>query len=94
MYARDTRTLERYVDVVKGRKRPKYRILKMIPVSFNPSDSTEKLWSLHDSLLEEYLGIEAEDDSGRPRSQFALTERSFLDLKIELRPRGRGRWLV
>jgi uncharacterized Fe-S radical SAM superfamily protein PflX len=74
LYARDTRTLERYVDVVKGRKRPKYRILKMIPVSFNPSDSTEKLWSLHDSLLEEYLGIEAEDDSGRPRSQFALTE--------------------
>jgi len=85
------KALERYVDVVQGRKRPKYSILKTIPASFNPSDSTSGLWALHDELLEEYPGLEAEEDSGKRRSPITSSERSFLDLKAELAGRIVGR---
>jgi len=84
------KALRRYVDVVQGRRRPKYSILKTIPASFETDDSTSDLWALHDALLEEYPMLEAEEDLGERRSPLD-SAKSFLDLKIELGRRIVGR---
>ena len=71
--------LPRYVDIVKGKKLPKFLIAKSMPVEFSRRDETEDLWKTHDSSLERFQEFQ-ESYKKKPKK----TEKSFLDLKILL----------
>ncbi|MCW4013860.1 MAG: radical SAM protein [Candidatus Bathyarchaeota archaeon] len=71
--------LPRYVDVVKGKKYPKYMIAQSIEAQYSRRDSTETLWEKHDQLLETYNETET-NIKRKPRK----TTNSFHDLKILL----------
>ena len=71
--------LPRYVDVVRGKRYPKYMIAQSIEAKYSRRDETETLWEKHDALLETYNETEA-NIKRKPRK----TQQSFLDLKILL----------
>jgi putative pyruvate formate lyase activating enzyme len=71
--------LPRYVDIVNGKKYPKYLIAQSMPAEYSRRAHLDDLWGIHDSQLERYHDYE-EDIKKKPRK----TERSFLDLKIQL----------
>ena len=71
--------LPRYVDVVKGKKYPKYMIAQSIEAEYSRRDPTETLWMKHDQLLETYNETEI-NLKRKPRK----TLNSFYDLKILL----------
>jgi len=58
-------------------------VLKTIPAVFSPSDSTERLWELHNQLLDDHLSEEKANDLAS-KSESPSTKCSFLDLKAEL----------
>ena len=71
--------LPRYVDIVNGKKYPKYLIAQSMPTEYSRRADLDDLWGIHDSELERYHDYE-ESIKKKPRK----TERSFLDLKIQL----------
>ncbi|MCJ7730937.1 radical SAM protein [Candidatus Bathyarchaeota archaeon] len=71
--------LPRYVDIVNGKKYPKYLIAQSMPAEYSRRADLDDLWGIHDSQLERYHDYE-EGIKKKPRK----TERSFLDLKIQL----------
>ncbi len=71
--------LPRYMDVVRGKRYPKYMIAQSIEAKYSRRDETETLWEKHDTLLETYNEIET-NIKRKPRK----TQQSFLDLKILL----------
>ena len=77
------RSLPRYVNVVKNEKRAKFLLDAAMEANFSPEDATERLWELHEDLLETYSRIEREADGGQYPERLEGS-RSFLDLKIEL----------
>jgi putative pyruvate formate lyase activating enzyme len=77
------KSLPRYVDVVKSKKRAKFLLDKAFGAKFSPEDSTESLWVLHQELLKAYPNFEREADGGL-KTKSSKNGTSFLDLKIEL----------
>lgn len=78
-------SLARYFDVMENKKSAKFVIAKKLPANYNKEDSTEKLWQLHETLTQEYLGLEKEIDNRlRDVEDLETPTRSLLDLKIEL----------
>ncbi|MEM2093727.1 MAG: radical SAM protein [Candidatus Bathyarchaeia archaeon] len=75
-------SLARYIDILAGKKRPKFMVSRTIPATFSLSDSTERLWELHSQLLLSYLAEEKVDDL-KSRTDFCDSY-SFLDLKAEI----------
>ena len=67
--------LPRYVDIVKGKAYPNFMIADSFEGRFRRSDSTERLWEIHDAMLEGFKS--AQDSSRRPKKVL----RSFLELK-------------
>ncbi len=76
-------SLGRYIDVLTGKKRPKFMVSRTIPAAFNLGDTTERLWQMHGQLLGSYLSEEEADDTS-PRSELPDSRFSFLGLKAEL----------
>ena len=82
------RSLQRYFAILEGKKYAKFRIAKRIKAAFNPNDSLEKLWSLHDKLTEEFYRIENRIDSGDVKlEELPEANPSYLDLKVEIAKR-------
>ncbi|TRO52251.1 radical SAM protein [Candidatus Bathyarchaeota archaeon] len=71
--------LPRYVDIVQGKKYPKYMIAQSLPVDFSRRNTPEELWSIHDSQLEGFQ----EYEKGVKRKP-KRAERNLLELKILL----------
>ena len=71
--------LPRYVDVVRGKKYPKYMVAQSIETRYSRRDETEKLWDIHDQLLESYHKYEA-GVKRKPKK----TSPSFYELKLLL----------
>lgn len=71
--------LPRYVDIVRGKKYPKYQIAQSIPAPFNRGTETRELWSIHDSILEDFKELQ-ERVKKKPKKK----NKSFMDLKILL----------
>ena len=78
------KALPRYVDIVKRKKMAKFIIDKAILADFDVNFAGDKLWALHDRLLQRYPSFEADFDRGIEHKE---ASKSFLDLKAEL---GRG----
>lgn len=64
--------LKNYFEILEEDKISKYLLCKNIPASFNESDSTKKLWIIHDTILKNFKITD-----NKPKQ-------SLLDLKIEL----------
>ncbi len=67
-------TMEHYHAVRKGEALPVFMRSRSVDADFSPEDDTEKLFSLHDSLLSEAKGM----------TDYSPKEKSLLDLKIHL----------
>jgi len=71
--------LPRYVEVVNGNKYPKYLISQLIPADFSRMSELEKLWNIHDLLLEQFNDYQEMKYERRKKGR-----KNFLDLKILL----------
>jgi len=82
------KSLDRYLAVMQDQKPAKFMIAKKIPAEFSESDSIEELWQKHNSLTSEFCKVELEIDSQQKRlQQMPTTEKSYMDLKIEIASR-------
>jgi len=82
------RSLDRYFAVLQNKRPAKFMIAKRLPAQFSPNDSIEKLWQNHVQLNGEFYRIESEIDAGRLELEdMETSEKSFLDLKIEIAKR-------
>ncbi|RLI05504.1 hypothetical protein DRO26_01970 [Candidatus Bathyarchaeota archaeon] len=78
-------SLQRYFDILDGKKQAKFLIAKKIPAKFDVKDPTEKLWKLHDELTNEYYRLEKKVDKKEVKiEEISSPNKSYLDLKIEL----------
>ena len=64
--------LSEYFDILDENREAKYLVCKHTNVSFNKSDSTEKLWKKHDDVLK------------NQKISDLLPKQSLLDLKIQI----------
>jgi len=78
------RSLPRYVDIVEGRRLPKFLIARSMAAGFDSEASTADLWKLHGRLLERYPEVERRLDEGTLHLDEINGGSSFLDLKVEL----------
>ncbi|RLG93227.1 radical SAM protein [Candidatus Bathyarchaeota archaeon] len=79
------KSLGRYFDVMQNAKPAKFQLAKKLPAEFSETDSTEKLWKLHDELTGAYYELEKHVDSRlKLFSELETPRKSFLDLKIEI----------
>jgi len=79
------RSLSRYLAVAQDEKPAKFLIARKLSAGFSEKDSTEKLWEEHARLTDEFYRTQREIDEGKVRLQdVQVSERSFLDLKIEI----------
>jgi len=79
------RALGRYSNIVEGKCAAKLLIAKRLPADYRQSDDIDNLWSIHDDLTKQYYLLERQVDSGRKElDEIGETERSYLDLKVEL----------
>ena len=67
--------LPRYVDIVRGKKYPKFQIAQSIPCEFKRRADPEELWSINDQCIE---GVQ--ESVKKPKK----VDRSLLDLKIRI----------
>ena len=78
-------SLARYFSVMEDDSPAKFLISKKLPAIFNKSDSTKKLWELHNQLTEDFCRFEEEIDVKRKSlDDLGDPEKSYLDLKIEI----------
>jgi putative pyruvate formate lyase activating enzyme len=78
-------SLARYFAVMVDEKLAKFMIAKKLPAHYDKDEPVEKLWQLHETLLEEYRRFEREVDSkAKDVKDLESSRQSFLDLKIEL----------
>jgi len=68
--------LPRYVDVVRKKTYPKFMIADSYECRYGRGDSTERLWEVHDAMLE---GFKEAQDGTKKKPKPAV--RSFLSLK-------------
>lgn len=79
------RRLHHYFSILTGDRPPKYRVVKRVPVDFNPGMSLEELLSLHNNVSSEFNRIYSEIiQEKRDLASIPIPERSFLDLKIAI----------
>ena len=71
--------LPRYVEIVKGKKYPKFQLAQSMPVEYSRRAETGELWNIHDNQLEHFHEYQ-ENQEKKPKK----TEKSFLDLKTLL----------
>lgn len=71
--------IPRYVEVVKGKKYPKYRIAQTLSADFSGKFEVEKLWEIHDFNLEKFIDYE-KITYQLPK----IVKKNFLELKILL----------
>ena len=76
-------SLPHYIDVLEGKRTPKFMTLRNIPAVFSQNDSMEKLWELHNRLLTDCFSKEKTINL-KPESNSFDNGNSFLDLKVEL----------
>ena len=78
-------SLGRYFAAMQNKVPAQFMIAKKLPAQFSKNEPVEKLWRLHEALLEEYLCLEKEIDSKhKDIKDLETPQQSFLDLKIEL----------
>ena len=78
-------SLARHFATMQNRTPAKFMIAKKLPAQYDTNGPTEKLWHLHERLLEEYGLLEKKIDSDHQDIDYLETpKQSFLDLKIEL----------
>lgn len=84
-------SLCRYFNVMQNNTQAKFLIAKRLPAQFRKSDSTQRLWRLHKSLLRDFSNLQEQIDSNST-SLKGLEEpvQSFLDLKVEIANRVLG----
>jgi len=81
-------SLNRYFAVMQNEKPAKFMVAKKLPAEYNPEDSTEKLWKIHENLTEKYYELEKQVDSKqRNLEEIETPEKSYLDLKIQIAKR-------
>jgi len=79
------KSLARYFAVMQNQSPAKFLIAKKIPTEFHRNASTRQLWREHAALTEEFNRIQREIDEGRRDFRAMPTsEKSYLDLKIEI----------
>jgi putative pyruvate formate lyase activating enzyme len=79
------KSLGRYFAVMKNEKLAKFKIAKALPAEFSEKDTTEELWRKHEDLTKEFYRTEREVDAGNKKLlEKENTEKSYLDLKIEI----------
>jgi putative pyruvate formate lyase activating enzyme len=77
--------LPRYFDVMQDEIPAKFMIAKRLSASFNPNDPLDRLWSLHDSLVNEYSELQKQIDAKQTDlDEIPISDESYLDLKIEI----------
>ncbi|RJX15831.1 radical SAM protein [Candidatus Bathyarchaeota archaeon] len=81
-------SLLRYFKILAGKNYAKFLLAKKFPAKFSLEDSTEKLWRLHDQLIEGYRQFEKKVDKEDVKIEdLPQPDQSFFDLKIELAKR-------
>lgn len=79
------KSLSRYLDILNGKKAPKFTIAKSLPATFSENCSLEELSEKHTGLKDEFCRLEKEIDSGNQSLERAQTPRtSYLDLKTKI----------
>ncbi|MHA2070736.1 MAG: hypothetical protein ACW985_03000, partial [Candidatus Thorarchaeota archaeon] len=79
------RRLRRYRSIIEQERYTKYLLAKDIITSLPLDSAVEELWMEHEALSAKHSDYVHQVDCGGERSAPILpTERSFLDLKIEL----------
>jgi putative pyruvate formate lyase activating enzyme len=79
------KSLARYFAVMQNRGPAKFLIARRLSAEFSKNDSAEKLWQEHERLAQEFRRIEGAIDDGRIKfKEMATSEKSYLDLKIEI----------
>ncbi len=71
--------LPRYVEIVRGKKYPKFLLAQSMPSEYSRRAETEELWTIHDNQLQQFHEYQ-ETQKKKPKK----TDHSFLDLKILL----------
>jgi putative pyruvate formate lyase activating enzyme len=71
------KSLPRYIEIIRGKKSPKYLISQSLPADFSERSEIEKLWKIHDLLLEQLF-----DYQEIKKKPLKKAEKNFLDLKI------------
>ncbi|MEJ2241064.1 MAG: radical SAM protein [Candidatus Bathyarchaeota archaeon] len=77
--------LSRYFNVMENNNSAKFLIAKKLSADFSKSDSLDKLWKLHDRLIEKFYTLQKELDARQQRlNNIPNSKKSFLDLKITI----------
>jgi putative pyruvate formate lyase activating enzyme len=80
-----TKSLRRYLAVVKDEKPAKFLIAKRLKAEFEPTDKIDELWKKHTALTFKFLETQRQIDAGQICfDEMPLPEKSYLDLKIEI----------
>ena len=82
------RSLGRYFDAVQNRKAAKFVLARRLQAEFSKDTSLERLWQTHDVATEEFRRFEHGADAGNEdATKMPSTDKSYLDLKIEITER-------
>lgn len=74
--------LSRYVDVVRGRKKARYLLSRLVPSDYSDSSSAEELWAEHTRCLAKEEEMRISLDHGRSgNDRITQPTRSLLHLK-------------
>jgi putative pyruvate formate lyase activating enzyme len=77
--------LGRYLRVIEGRRYAKFLIANRFSGNFMRNEPFQKLWSIHDDLLKQYVFYEKQIDSKQTKlEKIGKPKRSFVQLKVEL----------
>ena len=77
------RALPRYTKIVENQAQAQFLIARSLSTEYNPEDSTDNLWKIHNNELEHIPDLIKQIDAGQELSR-PETGHSFFDLKLEL----------
>ncbi|MFX0205257.1 MAG: radical SAM protein [Candidatus Hodarchaeota archaeon] len=76
--------LPRYYAIMKEEKKARYLITKKINVNYEPDDSLQKLWAVHEEGHEKFIRLLNSIDEGQPLEEIESPQKSYLELKCEI----------
>ena len=78
------RGMPRYVDVVRGKRLPKWLISRSLPLEYDWNAPTRELWERHEEGMARYSEVESLQDADNKGQVADTASSSLLDLKVDL----------
>ncbi|MFX1514583.1 MAG: radical SAM protein [Promethearchaeota archaeon] len=76
--------LPRYYAIMKDKKKARYIITKKVSVNYEPHDSLQKLWAVHEEGHNKFLRLLRSIDDGQALEEIESPHKSYLELKCEI----------